>query len=105
MGDYEGTLQIEYNDMSMKTKLFFERFGGDFETLRFDEKLFFINLLGFTPYWDYKLTNSIHADNFGVYTGEKILILSTIGKIRLECDGIVGSVVNGIIEPIFLVLF
>ena len=27
--------------------------------------------LGFTPYWDYKPTNAIHADSPAVYTSEK----------------------------------
>ena len=43
MGDHEGTLEIEYEDNSMKTKLFFTRFGLIFGTLRFDEKYFFID--------------------------------------------------------------
>ena len=63
IGDHEGTLQIEYDDISVKTKLTLTRFGSIFGTLRFDEKSFFNKLLGFTPYWDYKPTNAIHADN------------------------------------------
>ena len=42
MGDHEGTLQIEYDDISMKTKLILTRFGGTFGTLRFDERYFLI---------------------------------------------------------------
>ena len=38
MGDLEGTLQIEYDDLSMKKKLILTRFGGTFGTLRFDER-------------------------------------------------------------------
>ena len=30
MGDHEGTLQIEYDDIIMKTKLILTRFGGIF---------------------------------------------------------------------------
>ena len=30
MGDHEGTLQIEYDDISMKTNLILTRFGGTF---------------------------------------------------------------------------
>ena len=55
----------------MKTKLTLRRFVGIFETLRFVEKLFFNSLLGFTPYWDYKPNNAIHADAPGMYTKEK----------------------------------
>ena len=40
MGDHEGTLKIEYDDKSTKTKLFETRFGETFGTLRFDEKSF-----------------------------------------------------------------
>ena len=84
----------------MKSKLIMTRFGLTFGKLRFDEKSFLNTLLGFTPYWDYKPTNAIHADSPGVYTSEKILNLSTIDKIHMKCDVIDGSVVNGIREPI-----
>ena len=53
LGDHEGTLQIEYDDLNKKTKLILTRFGSTFGTLRFDEKSFFHTLLGFTPFWDY----------------------------------------------------
>ena len=41
-GDHEGTMRIEYDGISMKTKLILIRFGLTFGTLRFDEKLFLI---------------------------------------------------------------
>ena len=41
MGDHEGTLQINYDDVTMKTKFILTRFGGNFGTLRFDERCFF----------------------------------------------------------------
>ena len=50
LGDHEGTLKIEYDDITMKTKLILKRFGGTFGTLRFDEKSLFNTLSGFTPY-------------------------------------------------------
>ena len=53
MGDHDGTPQIEYDDISMKTQLILIRFGGTFGTLRFDEKSVFKTSLGFTPFWDY----------------------------------------------------
>ena len=56
----------------MKTKLTLTRFELIFGTLRSDEKPLFSTLLGFTPYWDYKRTNAIHADSSGVRTGKKI---------------------------------
>ena len=99
MGDHEGTLRIDYDDITMKTKLILKRSGGIVGVLRFDEKSFFNFLLNSTPYCDYKPTNAIHADSSGVYTIEKCLNLSTIDKIHLKCDVINGSV-NGIREPI-----
>ena len=101
LGDHEGTLQIEYDDLNKKVKLILTRFGESFGTLRFDEKSFFHTLLGFTPYWDYKPTNVIHADAPGVYTSDKIILnLNTISKIHLNCDCIDGSVQDGVRQPI-----
>ena len=77
------------------------RFDNTFGTLRFDKKSFFHTLLGFTPYWDYKPTNAIHADSSGVYTSDKnILNLNTIDKIHLKCDCIDGSIQDGLRQPI-----
>ena len=95
MGDHEGTLQIEYDDDTMKTKLILTRFGLTFGTLRFNEKSFFITSSGFTTYWDFKPTNAINADSSGVYTSEKNLNLGTIDKTHLKFDAVDGSVVNG----------
>ena len=90
------TIQIEYDDISMKTKIILKYIGGRkmfvLGTLRFNKKSFFHTLLGFTPYWDYKPS--------GVYTSDKILNLNTINKNHFKCDVIDGSVVDGIIQPI-----
>ena len=96
MGDRERTLQIEHDDIIMKTKFNSFRFGATFVTLQFDKRSLFNTLLGFTPYWDYKTTNAIHAYSPGVYTSEKLLFLSTIDKLLLKCDVIDGSLVNGL---------
>ena len=40
LGDREGTLQIEYDDLNKKTKLISICFGSTFGTLRIDEKSF-----------------------------------------------------------------
>ena len=80
LGDHEGTIKIEYDDNTMKTKLILTRPGSNFGTLRFDERSFFSTFLSFTPYWDYKPTNAFHADSPGVYTSDKIVKLSTIKK-------------------------
>ena len=101
LGDHEGTLEIEYDDLNEKIKLILSRFGSTFGILRFDKKSFFNTLLGFKPYWDYKPTNAIHADSAGVYTSNKfILNINTIDKIHLKCDVIDGSVVNGVRQAI-----
>ena len=58
MGDDEGTLQIEYDDISMKAKLFLIRSWGTFGTLRFVEKSFYNTLQGFKPFWVNKPVNA-----------------------------------------------
>ena len=47
LGDHEGTLQIEYDDLNKKTKHILKRFGTTFGILRFDKKSFFLYLNGF----------------------------------------------------------
>ena len=84
--DHEGTLQIEYDDLNKKVKLYFNTMLEEsFGALRFDKKSFFHTILGFDPHWDYKPTNAIHADSPGVYTSDKIILnLNTIDKIHLK---------------------
>ena len=89
-------LEIEYNDISMKTKIILkyndwrENFG--LGTLRFDKKSFFHTLLGHDPYFDYKVP--------GVYTSDKFLNLNTTNKIHFKCDCFDGSIQNGLRQPI-----
>ena len=94
--DHMEIIKIEYDDISMKTKIILKYIDGQkmfvLGTLRFDEKSFFHTLLGFTPYWDYKSP--------GVYTSDKISNLNTINKIHLKCDFINGSIQNGLRQPI-----
>ena len=70
MEDHQGTLQSEYDDLSMK-KFTLTCFGSTFVMLRFDEKSFFSTLLGFPTCWDHKPTNAIHTDSPGVNTSKK----------------------------------
>ena len=84
----------------METKLNLTRFDNTFGTLRFDEKSFYSTLLCFTPYWDYRPTNAIHADSPGVYTSDEILNLNTKNKLHLKCDAIHGTRVDGSRQPI-----
>ena len=104
LGNHKGTLIIEYDDISMKTRLTITRFGSTFGTLRFVGKSFFNTLLGFIPCWDHKPTNAVHADSL-VYNSEKFLNLSTITKIHLKCDDIDGSVVIGLRQFVLFSFF
>ena len=99
LGNHEATLRSAYDNFTMKTKRILTRFRLTFGTIKFNEKSFFNTLLGFTSYWDYKPTKAIHADSPGVYTCDKILILSTMDKIYLKCDVIDRNVVNGLRQP------
>ena len=49
LADHEGTLRVDYDDITMKTKLILTRFVGTFGTLRIDKKSFLITFLGFEP--------------------------------------------------------
>ena len=98
-------IKIEYDDLNKKTKIILDfkndRNAFGLGTLRFDERSFLHTLLGFTPYWDYKPTNSNHNAIPGVYTSDKILLnLNTIDKIYLKCDCIDGSIQDGLRQPI-----
>ena len=98
-------IEIEYDNISMKTKIiskFKNNEKGLFAlgTLRFNDRSFFHTLLGFTPYWDYKPTNSNREGIPGVYTSNKILNLSSTNKIHLKCDCIDGSIQDGVRQPI-----
>ena len=94
MGGHEGTLQIEYDDVSMKAKLILTRFESNFGTLRIDEKSFFNIFFIFTAFWDCKPTTSIYADPPVVYTSDKIIISIKIEKTPLKCNVICGVVVK-----------
>ena len=97
---YPGTLQLDFDAINLKTKLNLKRSGEHFEILGFNEKSFFIILLGFTQFWDFKHSYSTHFDSPAVHTSDEILILSTIDIILLKRDDIDGSVVNGLREAI-----
>ena len=100
MRDLEGNQQIEFDDISVKTKLISTRFDGTFGMLRFGEKSFFNTSLGFTAVWDYKPTNASHADSSDVMNSDEILNLSTISKTHLKCDVMGGSIVGGLRQQI-----
>ena len=98
MCDHEGTLQIKNDDRSVKTKIILSRSDGNSGTLRFNQKYFFTTKVSLVPYWDHKSTNVIHADSPGVFNSDKVLKWKP-AKIHLECDVILGSLVNGLRQP------
>ena len=102
--DYERTLYTIYDDTTNNVQLLLTHTGTIFESLRFDKKSFFHVILGFTPYWDYKMANTdfgAPAVNNGVYVSDKIILnLNTIDKIHLKCDCIDGSIQDGVRQPI-----
>ena len=102
---HKETIQLEYDDISMKTKIILKFKNNEkslfaLGTLRFNERSFFHTLLGFEPYWDYKPTNSNRDSIPGVYTSNKILNLSSTKKIHLKCSCIDGSIQDGGRQPI-----
>ena len=82
-------IDIEYDDVTMKTKLVVR---SGIIAIRFDEKLFFNTVLGFTPGWDYK--------HYNKYISQKSLKLGSTNKINLKCDCIDGSIQDGVGQPI-----
>ena len=80
---------IEFDDITIKYKLVVR---DGIIAIRFDEFSFFSFILGFTPHWNYK--------HYNEYIIQKIVNLSSTSKIRLNSDGINGSVVNEIRDPI-----
>ena len=102
---HQQTIQLEYDDISMRativSKFKNEKNMSALGTLRFDKQSFFHTLLGFSPYWDYKPSNSNHVLIPGVYPSDKIILnLNTIDKIHLKCDCIDGSIQDGVRQPI-----
>ena len=80
---------IEYDDITMKTKL---DVRSGIVAIRFDEKSFFCNVLGFTSGWDYK--------HYIKGISQKILNSCNTNKIYLKCDVLDSSIVNGLRQPI-----
>ena len=96
MGDDEGTLRIECDDVSMKTNLIL----SPFVMSGFNEKSFLNTYLGFTAFWNSKPTKTSHVDRPVVYSSDKFLNLSIINKVHLKCDIIDGSILDGKRQPI-----
>ena len=82
-------IDIEYDDITLKIKMIV---GVGIIVVKFDEKSFFCNVLGFTSGWDYK--------HYIEYTSQKILNLGSTNKIHLKCDIINGSVIDAVRQSI-----
>ena len=84
------------DDIKLKSKL------KTNQTLFFTEKSFFYTILGFTRSRSYPLDD---IDGFyqliaGSYKSDKPINITVIDKIHLKCDCIIGSIINGVREPI-----
>ena len=85
---------IRLDDITRKTKLVVR---SGIIAIRFDEKSFFSTILGFNHGWDYK--------HYNQYISQKIVNLSNTNKIHLKCDIVNGSVVNGMSNRYYTVLY
>ena len=86
---YHNAIDFEFDNITMKTKLVVR---AGIIAIRFDEKSFFSNVLGFTSGWDYK--------HYNEYTSQKIVNLGSTNKIHLKCDCVNGSIQDGVRQPI-----
>ena len=70
-------MSFHLKSLNMRKEPDLNRFGENLGTLRSNEKSFFNTLFAFTPYWDYKPTNAVHADSPVVFTSDKLSNSST----------------------------
>ena len=89
---------IENDIVTLKTILFLRY---DIKVLRFDKKSIFNAVLGFSPYWDYKIYIGYDND----YYSEKFRNSNTTNKIPLKCDCVDGGVSNCLRQPILYSFF
>ena len=100
IGDHEGSVQLEYDDLSTETQIHLTRSGANFGFPRFEEKSFFNTFSSFLSKCYHKPTNAIHFDSPIVNTSEKIMTLNTIDEIHIKCDASDVSEVNGVGQPL-----
>ena len=89
-------VNITIDDIRLKSNLKIN------QTLIFTEKSFFYTILGFNRSHSYPLDD---IDGFyqliaGSYKSDKPINITGVDKIHLKSDGIQGSIVNGVREPI-----
>ena len=89
-------INITIDDIRLKSNLKIN------QTLIFTEKSFFYTILGFTQSRSYPLDDiaGFYQLIAGLYKSDRPINIIGIDKIHLKCDGIQGSIVNGIREPI-----
>ena len=89
-------INITIDDIRLKSYL------NTNQTLLFTEKTFFYTILGFTQSRSYPLEDikNYYQLVAGLYRSDKPIIITGIDKIHLKCDCILGSIINGIREPI-----
>ena len=80
-------VKFSVSDLTEKAKL------ETIKTSRFDKNSFSIIILGFNPYWDYKLSNT--------FTGNKTEHILTFDRNELKCDCMDGGIVNGVRQSTF----
>ena len=81
---FNNSVDIEFDDITMKFNLVVR---SGILAIRFDEKSFFNDILGFSHGWDYK--------HYNENIRQKNVNSSSTNKIHLKCDVIDGSIVDG----------
>ena len=89
---HSNVIDIEFDDIVREIKLVVSDGMDGIIAIRFDGKSFSSTILGLNPHWDYKHYNEDMS--------QKIVNLSSTNKKHLKCDVFVGSVINGLRQPI-----
>ena len=89
-------INVTIDDIRLKSNLKIN------QTLLFTENSFFYTILGFTQSRSYPLDDIEEFYQLipGLYKSDKPINITGIDKIHLKCDCILGSIINGIREPI-----
>ena len=89
-------INVTIDDIRLKSNLKIN------QTWLFTEKSFFYTVLGFTQSRSYPLDDieGFYQLTPGLYKSDKHINITGIDKIHLKCNCILGSIINGIREPI-----
>ena len=90
-------MNITIDDIRLKSNL------TTIKTIRFTERSFFYKILGFTQSHSGELADIPGFFQLlpGSYKSNRPIKKTGINKTHLKCDCVDGSVVNGVLEPIF----